>query len=439
LNEDYPFSDHDTQDPVTGEVTANKDEETSISPDSDHDEEAMEVLLSRPGSALTEATPEPTPVPYDHPTLDVPAEEPMQTPEPDVAPPRHDAETDPNVNRADGDNDVATGAPLSQELTNPQVDITDDKPIASNPFSADTGEHQQTPLVDPVEARTPSSVDVAAIDEDTAPSRENVVVNHQFENAHTSPLQPALSPRPAQQVPAPTPLPTSERALVATPNIPAAPLTPPPPYPANRSTSNIVQQRVQAYAYAGYRLLQQRPNEIVMGYGKPLGFFWWIVGSASIVGIIWYFFVLLISGFQRDKVYIALEPNGHLYEEGPGAAHVRHRRSQNARRWGVVGVFMVLISIFSLFLVILAASVLAGRYDAELNAAYPEFGFVDATVDTATLDSTEVQNVRVVVLTLIILVALSLSGAVIGTLMAFIGYLQAAAYRVGVSPLPYLR
>lgn len=442
LNQDYP-DDHDTQDPVQFDAV---EETEAQNVELETDDEALEVLLSRPGSsALVEPTPDPdAPLEVEN-EVDASADD-LDTVAPDESVIEQEDAADNytthddiqlDVSDQDTDDHVALVADTADKEDGTLYDERDYQPapLAADPFSADTGEHQQTPTVDRLDTPPPASVEAA--DDDTAPHPiATPLQSDQFENAHTSPID----PRPAQQVPAPTPLPTPERGLVKIPAIPAAPLTPPPPAPAaNRPAEYSVQQRVQAYAYAGYRLVHQSSNEIIMSYGKPLGFFWWIVGAASVVGMVWYFFVMLLSGFQRDKVYIALEPNGHVYEEGPGAAHVRHRRSQNARRWGVVGVFMVLISIFSLFLVIVAISVLSGRYAAELNAAYPEFGLFDAAVDPDSLDATQVQNVRVVVLSLIILMALSLSGMVIGTLMSFIGYLQSAAYRVGVAPLPYLR
>lgn len=423
--------DYDTQDPVPIDVSDATDEEKNVSQTPQTDDEALEVLLSRPGSALREQT-----------SASVVSEEASVD---DVL---TGEVSESSVKVSNGTDDaevslVSSGADEEHTFITPAPEHDLEPPVEADPF-ADTGEHQQTPSVGMSEPPVDDAVDLEAINEDTTPHPEKRHINDaHFENAHTSPIEPQSAPRPAQLVPAPTPLPTSERSLAVTaPPLPAAPYTPPPP-PLRATAQPLggsVQQRVNAYAHAGYRLVRQLPNEIVMSYGKPLSFFWWVFGTASIFGIVWYWFVLLISGLQPDRVYIAVEPNGRVYEEGPGAAHVRYRRAQNARRWGVVGVFMILIAVFSLFLVILAGSVLLDRYEAELNAAYPEFGIFDnANVDTSNVGATEVQNVRIGALALIILMALSFSGLVIGSIMTLIGYLQSAAYRVEVAPLPYLR
>lgn len=261
-------------------------------------------------------------------------------------------------------------------------------------------------------------------------------------------------PMPAQPVPEPTPLPPMDTqprlpaAPPAPPTIPPAPYTPPPlppaptgamPYaPPNAVPNYWLQQRVQAYQYGGYKLLRQQPMEAVMSYGKPLPFFWWVVGLSSIVGILWYLFILLMSGFRRDVVYILIEPDGYPYEEGAGAAHIRRRRSNVARRWGVVSILLVLFSVFTFFLVVLAGATIASQYQAELVKAYPEMSILTGSVED-TVNDTNVDNVRVIVLALILLFGLSITGFLSGAAMFVISYLHAAAFRVEVAPLPGMR
>lgn len=298
------------------------------------------------------------------------------------------------------------------------------------------------------------------------PAENSDSVAFSFENSKTAPLPPTepnggstTFPRPAQPVPDPAPLPIVEtQPKMPAVHIPPAPFTPPPPMPimsqantyvapsppmmpnygapAPQSPSYWLQQRQQAYLLGNYRLQQQKPNEIVLSYGKSLSFFWWVVGLMSGVGILWYFFILLLSGFRRDTVYVILEPDGYIYEEGSGAAHIRRRRSRTARRWGVLSLVLSIVSLFAIFLIAIAALVLVRQYPDELNQAYPEIPIFNEAVNPSTLDNTLVQNVKVVVLVLAILMGLSVVGVIGGILMAIASYIHAAAFQVDVAPLP---
>ncbi len=282
----------------------------------------------------------------------------------------------------------------------------------------------------------------------------------EFENAHTAPLPPSDTPLTASHprplpVPDPEPLPVMDTqpkvsmpsAITISPapfTLPPEAVSPPtgmPPTMAGVPSQDYwLQQRVQAYLYGGYQLVHQKQHEAVLSYGKSLSFFWWIIGAMSVVGLLWYWFILLLSGFRRDIVYVSLEPDGSLYEEGSGAAHIRRRRSRIARRWGVMAMLLAMISVFTFCLVILAGAVLMDRYETEIDAAYPEFSlFGSREIDSDALDATQVQNVKVVVLVLIILMGLSGVGFVGGMAMFIVSYLHAAAYRVDVAPLPDLR
>ena len=93
-------------------------------------------------------------------------------------------------------------------------------------------------------------------------------------------------------------------------------------------------QRVQAYQLAGYELVGRNQYEGLLRQSKTLPFFWWIVAGWTIFGAAWYFLILLTTGFNKDKVYIGLEPDGYIFEEGAGSAHVRRKRERSGRRWG---------------------------------------------------------------------------------------------------------
>lgn len=293
-----------------------------------------------------------------------------------------------------------------------------------------------------------------------------------FENAQTaiipaepaeeSPMMPAPTqahPRPAEPVPEPTPLPllssmdTEPKVEIPeAPPIPPAPYTPPPPPPAvapssafpvqqwqNLPSNYWLQQRMEAYLYGGYQIREQRPTEATLAYGKSISFFWWVFAVMSVVGLLWYFFILLLSGFRKDTVYIYLERDGYVYEEGPGAAHIRRRRSRVARRWGVMGILLAAFSTFTIIIMVVSTAILMSRYKSELASAYPESSFIQGNVNTDNLDETQVQNVKVIVPVIIVMSTLSVVGFVGGIAMSIISYLHSAAYRVEVAPLPDLR
>lgn len=306
-----------------------------------------------------------------------------------------------------------------------------------------------------------------------------------FENAQTAmipaeeapmtPVPTLAHPRPSEPVPEPTPLPllssmdTEPKVVIPeAPPLPPAPFTPPPPLPqpvaqpfqpaaypmqspqfpqnpqfqgwqGQQPSSYWLQQRIQAYLYGGYQMREQRPNEATLAYGKSIGFFWWVLAVMSVVGLLWYLFILILSGFRKDTVYISLEPDGYIYEDGSGAAHIRRRRSRVARRWGVIGILLAIFSTFTIIIMAVSFTILMNRYDAELASAYPEFSFIQGNVNTDNLDNTQVQNVKVVIPVIIIMSTLSVIGFVGGLSMSVISYLHSAAYSVEVAPLPDLR
>lgn len=426
------------------------------------EDEETEVMLSRPAkiSSLSadmavepvadgsdgsidsadEASIEPTlEAPIDPPAPIIPVEISVkQTP---TVEPSGDAQPDPFRESSDLFDPLTEDVVSTFRSVDNLANVAVDKPAEPipNPLD-DTGEHQPTPADDPLILTHDTPQNAL---HDTPPRGNSRVVPAEFEEAHTEPVTYGQLLRPAPIVPLPEPLPAMDTQPKMLQPLPPAPFTPPPimvqPSAANTVSDQSYQQRILTYAQGGYRLVQRLPNECVMAYGKSLSFLWWIIASASGFGIVWYWFVLLVAGFRADRVYILLEPDGYVYEEGPGAAHIRRRRSRNSRRWGVFGAFMLLVSVFSLILAILAGSVMLDRYQNELNAAYPELGIFTNSIPPANLDATEVQNVRVAVLALLVLSALSISGVVAGIMITMIGYLQAAAYRVKVAPLPYMR
>ncbi len=194
-------------------------------------------------------------------------------------------------------------------------------------------------------------------------------------------------------------------------------------------------QRVEAYQNAGYELIGRNQYEGLLRQSKTLPFFWWTVAGWTMFGAAWYFLILLTTGFNKDKVYIGLEPDGYIFEEGSGAAHVRGKRERSGRRWGVVGIIITVLSTILFFLLMLAGYFLLESYSAELNEAFPAITlFRDYGNDS--LNQADVENARTLAFIMITLYTISLLGIISGYILAVISYIQAAAYRVHIAPLP---
>lgn len=288
--------------------------------------------------------------------------------------------------------------------------------------------------------------------------------------------------QPAARVPEPEPLPPLESTPAKEPVstrqvvIPSAPFTPPPvtqpiqspqpmtsyqpalPYgqpqyapgtaygaPALYSGAHAARQsspsgywlsqRIQAYQLGGYRPENKSQWDALLSVDKGLPALWWVVAILSVFGLIWYFLLLLSSGFRRDKVYIGLEPDGYVFEEGSGAAHTRRRRERSSRRWAVAGIILAILSIIMFFLLLVAASVVVNNYETELAAAFPEIEYF-RNVNVEGVSAIDEENARLIGLVMAVLFAFSVLGMIGGVMMAVISYIQAAAYRVNVAPLP---
>jgi hypothetical protein len=268
-----------------------------------------------------------------------------------------------------------------------------------------------------------------------------------FENARTAEVDASMigasaisdtQPAPPQQA-APVPPATPDEI------IPSAPYTPPPLREFTRSvapysypSNYYLEQRVIAYRQGGYDMVHYSPYQVTMIYGKPLGLFWWLMAMLSVVGLIWYFIILLASGFSRDRVYLIVERDGTLYEDGDGAAHVRRKRSRVGRRWGFLGVVIFFVALIW-FIGMNAAAVWGiQHYQAELEAAYPTVQLFQSDQDSTptTVDPDDIATAENIVLGFSILFALSLICLLTGLTLTIVGYLHGEAYAVKVLPLP---
>jgi amino acid transporter len=200
-----------------------------------------------------------------------------------------------------------------------------------------------------------------------------------------------------------------------------------------------LEQRVAAYRQGGYEMVSYTPFQVTMAQGKGLGFFWWLVAMLSGVGFLWYLVIMLTSGFSKDRVYLIVERDGTLYEDGAGAAHVRRHRARVGRRWGFLGVVVFFIALLW-FMAMMGVGVYGvENYRPELEAAYPEvtlFASDEVPPDAASLDPERLQTAESGVVAFSVLFVLCLLCLLAGLTMTIVGYLHSSAYDVEVMPLP---
>jgi hypothetical protein len=390
-----------------------------------------------------------------------------------VGPPRRDPDDDEDEPASTQSHDSASSEDNKgheKAGSHPEVeaeidpDVSESEVVAAandkaNPDNGNDANGEQVVFLDP-------SSDQSFTDQSTTPPTSYPDMGERAPTAGLPDTEAStLAPIPP---PEPTPLPplqerTAQSVSYGKPiEIPSAPFTPPPaptsPQVASSSVQVLpysyqyaqtmppgwgntgpsdywLQQRIKAYELAGYGIENQTGYDALMSMGKKLPFVWWIVAGMSVVGVLWYFLILLTSGFRKEKVYIGLEPDGYVFEEGAASAHVRRRRSRSGRRWGLTGIVIAILATFLLFMLIIAASVIASNYEAELNAAYPELTFFKDPGDTDVSQS-DIQDIRMIVAVMIVMFTIAVLGVLGGSMLAVISYIQAAAYRVDVAPLP---
>jgi len=228
--------------------------------------------------------------------------------------------------------------------------------------------------------------------------------------------------------------------------VPPAPYTPPPamiappPAPAYAIDPGVayLQQRVQAYVYGGYRLHVHAPHEATLSQGKQLGVGGWLLALVSVIGFLWYLLILMLSGFKPDMAYLVLEADGRVYEDGPGAAHIRHQRSRTGRRWSIFGLVILFLGLgLSVVLIAVAGIVLTQeRYQAALREAYPAVTLFEERFSDAQADPDDVKLAETGAVVYAILAVVAVLGVWGGATLFVIGTVHAGAYRVAVPPLP---
>ena len=258
----------------------------------------------------------------------------------------------------------------------------------------------------------------------------------------TSPVVVRSAPEPTTAVP-PAPYTPPPMPVAAPPTIiaPPAPYYAPSPYApgiAPSPAAGFMQQRVQLYQRDGYHMVSHAPHEVVLSRGKHIGVGGWLLALVSISGALWYLLILLLSGFQRDRVYISLEGDGYVYEDGPGAAHVRRQRARGGRRWGVVGlIIFVLAFLLTAGLAITAAvTVSQDRYQAALREAYPAITLFEERFTAAEADPADVDLMNNGFVAWTVAAVIAGVGVWGGLTLIVVGTIHATAYRVNVPSLP---
>lgn len=199
-----------------------------------------------------------------------------------------------------------------------------------------------------------------------------------------------------------------------------------------------LQQRVAAYRRGGYRVQTHGQYEASLTYGKRLGVGTWILALLTLIGALWYLLIMALSGFRADVVYVVLEDDGRVYEDGPGAAHIRGKRARLGRRWSAFGLVLFLLSlILAVMLGVVGGIVLSqDRYQAALREAYPAVTLFEDhfSPERANPDDVDLAKNGAVAFAIVgVIAAVGLWG---GATLFVIGTVHASAYRVHVPPLP---
>jgi len=199
--------------------------------------------------------------------------------------------------------------------------------------------------------------------------------------------------------------------------------------------------RVWRYEHAGYTIRERGPHGVVLDIGRSLSVLGWLVAFVSFLGLLWYLFIQIGSGFHKDWVSIRLGPGGHIAEDGPGAAHVRRRRSRSGRRWGLIGAFFLIFClILGLILAVVGGLLLSNdEYQAALREAYPEVDLLQDQLNEGPADPDDVDLMETAGVVFGLLGGITLIGLWAGATLAIVGYIHANTYHVPVPPLPGYR
>lgn len=255
-------------------------------------------------------------------------------------------------------------------------------------------------------------------------------------------------PRVHEPAPAPREVTTPHHLRVEPP-----PVTPPPPpfiappapvYSPLPVVSPLapglayLQQRVGDYLRGGYRLHQRTATAAVLSRGKALSAGGWLLALLTGIGLAWYLLLLLFSGLRADRVYITLENDGLVYEDGPGAAHVRRGRARAGRRWALFGAAVFALSLLlALMLGAIAAVYLrSDTNQAALREAYPAITLFEERFSAVEAHPDDVALARDGFVAWVILAGVAVVSMWGGATLFVVGTIHHSAFRVSVPPLP---
>jgi hypothetical protein len=299
------------------------------------------------------------------------------------------------------------------EVTQPRLDIPPEiePPVADDLAAATHPRIFVTPEAEPSELPTSRFARDAVPEPDVAPARQAYII----------PPAP-YTPPPAAAVPPPP---------VIAPPAPAYGYAVPPAFA-------YLQQRVQSYLRGGYELIVNAPHEATLARGKRLGPFGWLLAIISIIGVFWYLLVLLMSGFRKDMAYLTLEADGHVYEDGSGAAHIREGRARAGRRWALIGLVMFAVCLILAVVLAAVAGVMTRqeRFQTALREAYPAVTLFEERFSDADADPDDVALVKDGAVAWSIVSGIAVVGLWGGLTLFVIGTIHARAYHVRVPPLP---
>ncbi len=220
---------------------------------------------------------------------------------------------------------------------------------------------------------------------------------------------------------------------------PPAPVYSPPPVAAPLAPGlAYLQQRVGDYLRGGYRLHQRTATAAVLSRGKALGAGGWLLALLTGIGLAWYLLLLLFSGLRADRVYITLESDGLVYEDGPGAAHVRRGRARAGRRWALFGAVVFALSlVLALTLGAIAAVYLrSDTNQAALREAYPAITLFEEHFSAVEAHPDDVALARDGFVAWVILTGVAVVSMWGGATLFVVGTIHHGAFRVSVLPLP---
>jgi hypothetical protein len=307
------------------------------------------------------------------------------------------------------------------------------------PQAVDTEPHLEEEIGGPAEPEVEASeMPTARFERETEepPQEPGSTVVAQTPRRQTGLSHPAYIVPPAPYTPPPVPSPP-----------PPAWITPPAPayaapveYGYASPGEAYLQQRVQAYIHGGYHVHVHGPHEATLSCDKHLGVGGWLLALVTVIGFFWYLLILVVSGFQSDKVYIVLEPDGRVYEDGPGAAHVRRQRSRTGRRWSAFGLIVFAASlVMALVLGAVGAVFLTqDRYQAALREAYPAVTLFEEHFSSTQANPGDVSLAKDGAVVYAILAGITVVGLWGGATLLVVGTIHASAYHTRVPPLPAL-